>query len=107
MERLISYDWPGNVRELENVLERAVILCKDRLIRPQDLPSHIAPRRSERNTLKVPLGTPMREIREMVIDQTLEITNGNKEKAAKILGVAARTIYRHLKSREEEEARQN
>ncbi len=101
MERLISYDWPGNVRELENVLERAVVLCKERLIRPEDLPPHIAPRRSQHNVLKVPLGTPLREVQDLVIDQTLAITNGNKEKAAKLLGVAARTIYRHLKSKEE------
>ncbi len=103
MERLSSYDWPGNVRELENALERAVILCKDRTIRPEDLPTHISPRRLQGKELKVPLGTPMREIQEMVIDQTLNITGGNKEKAAKILGVAARTIYRHLKAREEAE----
>jgi len=105
LDRLNSYDWPGNVRELENVLERAVVLCKDRMIVPQDLPAHIAPRRFEGNVLKVPMGTPMREIQEKVIDQTLAITSGNKEKAAKILGVAARTIYRHIKAREEREAK--
>ncbi|HKI84163.1 MAG TPA: sigma-54 dependent transcriptional regulator, partial [Candidatus Krumholzibacteria bacterium] len=104
LDRLNSYDWPGNVRELENVIERAVVLCKDRVILPQNLPAHIAPRRFEGNVLKVPMGTPMREIQEQVIDQTLAITNGNKEKAAKILGVAARTIYRHMKAREEQPA---
>jgi two-component system response regulator HydG len=98
MELLVSYAWPGNVRELENVLERAVVLSKDRVIHPSDLPPQISPQGLRGSYLKVPLGTTLREIQDMVIDQTLKITDGNKEKAANVLGIAARTIYRHLKA---------
>jgi two-component system response regulator HydG len=98
MERLLGYHWPGNVRELENVIERAVVLCKDRVIRASDLPDEINPTRLHSNTLQVPLGTTLREIEDTVIEQTLRITNGSKEKTAHLLGVAARTIYRHIKA---------
>jgi two-component system response regulator HydG len=102
MERLMRYDWPGNVRELENVVERAVVLCKDRVILPADLPAEVNPDRLPGNYLQVPLGTPLREIQDMVIEQTLRLTNGSKERTAHLLGVAARTIYRHLKSGEDD-----
>jgi len=103
-EALVRYDWPGNVRELENAIERAVVLCKDNVIGPQDLPPHVALREAERDGsyLKVPLGTSMREIEDLVIDQALQLSGSDKSKAATLLGISARTITRHLKAREED-----
>jgi two-component system response regulator HydG len=101
MELLMGYDWPGNVRELENAMERAVVLCKDDRITPRELPPHIAPRQLESSSLMVPLGTTLREVEEMLIDQSLQITGGDKQKAAKLLGINPRTIHRHLKARED------
>jgi two-component system response regulator HydG len=98
LDALAAHAWPGNVRELENVIERAVVLDRDGLIGPDDLPSHIAsaePATEPRHIL-VPLGTPLEEIERMVITATLEMTGGNKKLAAKLLGIAARTIYRKL-----------
>jgi two-component system, NtrC family, response regulator HydG len=102
-EALLGYDWPGNVRELENAIERAVVLCKDAVIRPQDLPPHLAARGPQHKGayLEVPLGTTMRQIEDLVIAQALELTGGDKQKAAQLLGISARTITRHLAARPE------
>ena len=103
-EALVGYDWPGNVRELENAIERAVVLCKDGVIKRQDLPPHVGRRDTERDGayLKVPLGKSMREIEDLVIDQALDLSGGDKQKAATLLGISARTITRHLKARDED-----
>ncbi len=98
VDALAAHGWPGNVRELENVIERAVVLDRDGIVGPDDLPPHIAsatPATEPRHIL-VPLGTPLEEIERMVITATLEMTGGNKKLAAKLLGIAARTIYRKL-----------
>ncbi len=98
LDALAGHSWPGNVRELENVIERAVVLDRDGLIHTDDLPAHIASAQpaSEPRHILVPLGTPLEEIERMVITETLEMTGGNKKLAAKLLGIAARTIYRKL-----------
>ena len=103
-EALVRYDWPGNVRELENAMERAVVLCKDDMIKPQDLPPHVGVRDVEREGayLKVPVGTSLREVEDMVIDQALQLSGGDKQKAATLLSISARTITRHLQAREED-----
>jgi two-component system response regulator HydG len=104
-EALVRYDWPGNVRELENAIERAVVLCKDGVIGPHDLPPHVRARDdTERDGayLKVPIGTTMREVEDLLIDQALQLSHGDKQKAATLLGISARTITRHLNARKEE-----
>ncbi|HKK70247.1 MAG TPA: sigma-54 dependent transcriptional regulator [Candidatus Krumholzibacteria bacterium] len=102
-EALVRYDWPGNVRELENAIERAVVLCKDGVIGPHDLPPHVGTRQGERDGayLKVPIGTTMREVEDLLIDQALQLSQGDKQKAAALLGISARTITRHLNARED------
>ncbi len=107
---LERYDWPGNVRELLHALERAVILARGDTVRLSDLPDAIraASGRSAAATagtggaasgggvIAIPLGTPMEEVERMVIRETLRQTKGDKNLAAQILGIAARTIYRKL-----------
>ncbi len=107
---LESYGWPGNVRELQHAVERAVILTRGEVLEVGDLPEAIraaaaAPAPDAAGAagaaIVVPLGTPMEEVERIVIRRTLEQTKGDKNLAAQILGIAARTIYRKLDRDEE------
>jgi two-component system response regulator HydG len=94
---LENYAWPGNVRELEHAVERAVVLAKGDVLEASDLPETVrkGPLGSA-GQLVIPIGTPMEEIERRVIHETLRHTKGDKTLAARLLGIAARTIYRKL-----------
>jgi len=97
LSQLENYAWPGNVRELEHAVERAVVLSRGEVLDAGDLPESV--RRGPRgaaNQLVIPIGTPMEEIERRVIHETLRHTHGDKTLAARLLGIAARTIYRKL-----------
>ena len=96
IDRMMTWDWPGNVRELENAIERAVVLCRGDAVDVDELPPHIRQGESEARILKVPVGTPLADIEEMVIRETLALTKGDKRLAAQLLGIATRTIYRKI-----------
>ena len=96
LELLMSYGWPGNVRELENVVERAVVLSKSSELTPADLPPHVAQAERHADELSFSIGTPLDEIERRVIKATLEHTRGDKQLAAQLLGISARTIYRKI-----------
>ncbi|MCA9602250.1 MAG: sigma-54-dependent Fis family transcriptional regulator, partial [Myxococcales bacterium] len=98
MTRLAAYDWPGNVRELENVIERAVVLGKTPVLDAGDLPPSIASAEARAGSLAFSIGTTLDEIERSVIHATLEHTKGDKQLAAQLLGISARTIYRKLGS---------
>jgi two-component system response regulator HydG len=105
LERLNHYPWPGNVRELENAIERAVVLSRGDVIDEGDLPREVrdaAARAGDYDTLSFPIGTPLAEIEMRVIHETLRQTGGDKKLAAKLLGIATRTIYRRLSEPDEE-----
>jgi two-component system response regulator HydG len=94
---LSGWSWPGNVRELENVIERAVVLCRSDRVDVIDLPAHVRPSASPPGReLTFAIGTPLREVERTVILETLRHTQGDKKFAAHLLGIAARTIYRRL-----------
>jgi two-component system response regulator HydG len=94
---LENYAWPGNVRELEHAIERAVVLSKGESIAPTDLPDSVRQGPlGAANALVIPIGTPMEEIERIVIHETLRHTKGDKTLAARLLGIAVRTIYRKL-----------
>lgn len=96
LQSLSNYHWPGNVRELENVIERAVVLDKDERIDGDDLPAHVRSGSSESRHITIPLGMSLEEIEKRVLHETLKMTQGDKKLAAKLLGIATRTIYRKL-----------
>ncbi|MBI3185236.1 MAG: sigma-54-dependent Fis family transcriptional regulator [Myxococcales bacterium] len=107
MAVLENYAWPGNVRELEHAVERAVVLCRSEVIDIADLPEAV--RKGPlgfAGQLVIPVGTPMEEIERRVIHETLRHTKGDKTLAARLLGIAARTIYRKLE-REAAEAEES
>jgi two-component system response regulator HydG len=95
-ELMMAYDWPGNVRELENTIEHAVVLTRGDTVRAEDLPDLIASDSSTKQYMTIQLGTPLEEIEQQVIQQTLRITQGNKRLAAQLLGIATRTVYRKI-----------
>jgi DNA-binding NtrC family response regulator len=90
---LADHDWPGNVRELEHVVERAVALSSSEMILPDALPPEVHP------VPAPPPGLPTRwmtleEMKRWYVDRVLEETAGNKLRAAEILGIDRRTLYR-------------
>jgi two-component system response regulator HydG len=115
---LVSYDWPGNIRELENAVIRAVALC-ERLVRPEDLPErvreHAAAREAEaaaalaHSDAAVGSGTeaaapaaeePLASLSELEgrhIARVLAHTGGNKQAAARLLGIDRTTLQRMIK----------
>ena len=94
-----NYAWPGNVRELEHAVERAVVLCKGEVIERNDLPETVVQGpQGAAGHVTIPIGTPMEEVERRMINETLRHTRGDKTMAARLLGIAARTIYRKLAS---------
>lgn len=93
---LMAADWPGNVRELENVLERAILLAEDDLLGPEDLPPElVGPGPFVRETDDLRAGVRAYEMHH--IRWVLEATRGNREEAARRMGINPSTLYRRLK----------
>jgi len=104
LERLRSYRWPGNVRELKNVMHRAFILADDE-IGPQQLPDSgpIGAAAAEVAAggdaiLQVKVGSSIADAERRLILATLDACEGNKDQAAKILGISLKTLYNRLNS---------
>jgi len=95
--RLQELAWPGNVRELKNVVERAAILA-DAAIGPELLPepdpAHAAATRDAR--LEIRVGTAIADVEQRLILATLEEFDGNKKRAAEVLGISLKTLYNRL-----------
>ena len=91
-----GWSWPGNVRELENLMERAVVLCRGDVIGLEDLPTTMRDHVPEQRSLSFAIGTPLDEVERTMIRETLRFTRGDKRLAAQLLGIAIRTIYRKL-----------
>jgi transcriptional regulator with PAS, ATPase and Fis domain len=97
MSILERYDWPGNVRELRNVVDTAAAVCASEQIEPKDL-VFFKPRRRDPTIEKLPLaGKSLESIEKAAIQQTLEQCNGNKTRAAKVLGISPSTLYEKVK----------
>ncbi|MDO9307709.1 MAG: sigma 54-interacting transcriptional regulator, partial [Deltaproteobacteria bacterium] len=97
MDIFRSHDWPGNVRELEHAIEHASVLCKSEIISAQDLPLDLLA--AVRPVLKADafIETKQQTVkRPMTLEEALAMADGNKTRAASLLGISRRTIYRHL-----------
>ncbi len=104
---LENYPWKGNVRELRNIMTRIATLLprETKRIFPFHIMPHldesgkagtcIADRTGEKGIF-IHIGTPLKDVEEMLISETLEHTNGNKTKAASLLGVSLRNLRRKL-----------
>jgi transcriptional regulator with PAS, ATPase and Fis domain len=98
LKSLQAHSWPGNVRELRNVIERAVILCRSSMLSSRDLPIDIADQALLATVpdFMVRIGASLREVEAELTSRTLASVGGNKTRAARILGVARRSIYNLL-----------
>ncbi|MFB3885682.1 MAG: sigma-54-dependent transcriptional regulator [Thermodesulfobacteriota bacterium] len=94
---LVNYSWPGNVRELENVIQRAITLSRHETILPDDLPSSMLQEARE-NVLDKSLREryTIDQLEKEYIRKILIEVGGNKSKAAEILGLDRKTLYRKL-----------
>jgi len=102
MRLLEGYEWPGNVRQLRHSIRTMVVLCDRDMIDVSDLPPEIAkrPKLLAAPTSNHPLnlgGMSLSDLERQAIADTLAQTEGNREKAAKILGIGERTLYRKIK----------
>lgn len=106
-QALGAYDWPGNIRQLRNTVERMVVVDMDGLLDVDDLPDDIPPLHPDHVDHAVPAfssgvsdglaGKPLTEIEKHYILRALELTEGNREEAARMLGIGERTLYRKIK----------
>ncbi len=95
LQLLMKYSWPGNVRELENVIERSLIMAGNEVIRVENLPPHI------RGEAEMPIAQdlndddllPIDEMERRMIQKALTKSDGNKTKAAQMLGITRRQLY--------------
>jgi DNA-binding NtrC family response regulator len=105
LERLRAYSFPGNVRELSNAIERAVVFCRHGSLELGDLPTRI---RTLESDLAAPASThakplfdpqrppPLRTVEKRYVEHMLKHAGNNKQKAARLLGIGRRTLYRYL-----------
>jgi two-component system, NtrC family, response regulator HydG len=121
---LERYSWPGNVRELENVVERAVVLARGSRIEITELPESVTERSvmlardaeqaggtdspagvaATEGVFKIRVGTPLAEVAQRLLEETLRLTKGNKTLTARMLGIDPKTVFRKLKAGEIEDA---
>ena len=99
MTVLMNYDWPGNVRQLRNCIRTMVVMCDHKQLDVQDIPPDIHQvRQLTGGRVGGGLaGVSLGELEKQAIDETLAKTKGNREQAAKILGIGERTLYRKIK----------
>jgi two-component system response regulator HydG len=98
-EKLLAYAWPGNVRELRNCIERAVALTRFSEITVADLPEPIQSYQRTRMVLDLDdpgALPPLEEVERRYILRVLEAVNGHRTRAADVLGLDRKTLYRKL-----------
>ncbi len=101
LDVLMNYHWPGNVRELKHAIEHMVVVSRDPVLKLEHLPPSIY-RSEKKPAIGIPslIGTPLREIEKELIKGTLAHVNGNRQEAARLLGIGERTLYRKIKKYE-------
>ncbi|MCB9556441.1 MAG: sigma-54-dependent Fis family transcriptional regulator [Deltaproteobacteria bacterium] len=97
VESLCEYDWPGNVRELRNLVESLVVTTRGDEIDHKDLPASLVGR-SPAPQFSSPMGKSLEAVERAYIMQTLRMLQGNKTKAAQVLGIGKKTLYRRLEA---------
>ena len=105
-QALIAHSWPGNVRELRNAVEGMVVLDRDGRLDVDDLPDDVIPLGHDSDVpvggsgprgADALIGRPFTEVEKYYIERALELTEGKREEAAKLLAIGERTMYRKIK----------
>ena len=104
---MMAYDWPGNVRELRNFIESMVVLDVDGVLGLDDVQDgqvvgKLPPAAGQSAGSSSLVGRPLSEVERYYTEQALALTNGNREEAAKMLGIGERTLYRNIKEWEQQ-----
>jgi len=97
---LSKYEWPGNIRQLRHCIRTMVVMCDRDILDVSDIPPEIAQRpqlSAGSSSTTVLAGVSLDELEKRAIAETLAKTKGNREQAAKILGIGERTLYRKIK----------
>ncbi len=96
---LMGYPWPGNIRQLRNVLENMVALADGKKLTVEDLPAeiHSPPTDITDGQFSELAGISIEQAEKQLIRNTLKMLDGNRERAANILGIGERTLYRKIK----------
>jgi len=100
MTALLNYGWPGNIRQLRNCIRTMVVMCDHKELDVADIPPEVHQVRQLAAGSRAPgllAGLSLNELEKQAIMDTLAKTEGNREKAAKILGIGERTLYRKIK----------
>ncbi len=97
-----NYDWPGNIRQFRNIVEGMVVLAADDTLDRSDLPADIQnpltrPSMDKKMEDTILPGISMQDYERAIIVKNLAHTGGNREKAATMLGISPRTLYRKIK----------
>jgi len=106
IQRLYRYDWPGNVRQLRNFVETMVVLNTDGTLGMEDLVSLLPDEEigasvgTGKTGLQDLVGRPLSDVEQLFIEETLKYTNQNRERAAGLLKIGARTLYRKIREYE-------
>lgn len=99
IEKLASYNWPGNIQELRNIMERTYILAEDKYVDEEHLPKLIAEVEEEEVAEAQDFSEmTLHDLEKMHICRTLDHLDGNKTRAAKVLGITVKTLYNKLHS---------
>jgi hypothetical protein len=99
---LQTYSYPGNVRELENVIERAILMARGRVVMPSHFPTKSAPENGRNSTqlqtdlLSLPFHRPIAELEKQLIENALNKAKGNKTEAADRLQINRRLLYNKM-----------
>ena len=100
---LVAHEWPGNVRELRNLIDIMVIHDRDGTLGMDDLPPDEAAIAGNIRTSTFQgtgadnlIGRPLEDVERFYMEKALEISNGNREEAAFMLGIGERTMYRKI-----------
>ncbi len=97
LDLLMAYPWPGNVRELKNAVESMVLLSRGTVIAPDAIPPYVRPSgAADPHLLRTLSGHRLADVEKALVMNTLRDVGGNRERAAHLLGISERTLYRKI-----------
>ena len=97
LDLLVAYRWPGNVRELKNVIEAMVLMSRGPVLGPETVPAYARASGDRSDPLKSLSGVALCEVERRLVENTLRDVGGNRDRAARLLGISTRTLYRKIK----------